>query len=93
MLSVFESVGLLTLFFPYLSCIHRSHSTALIAVQPSFSTIGCKTLNIFIKACYSLPCLFRGDRREPCWPATRSFHLPHSLQTLKYYSYIDTRLR
>ena len=28
-----------------------------IAIQPSFSTIPCKTLNILIKVCYSLPCL------------------------------------
>src|SRR5208282_186325 len=34
---------------------HKHHSTALIAVQPSFSTVRCKTLNIFIKVCYSLP--------------------------------------
>src|SRR6266403_3860506 len=38
------------------SHIHRNHSTTLIAVQPSFSTIRCKPLNIFIKVCYSLPC-------------------------------------
>ena len=56
MLSLFESVGLLTLFFSRLSRIHRIHSAPLIAVQPSFSTFRCKTLNIFIKVCYSLPC-------------------------------------
>jgi hypothetical protein len=58
MLSVFESVVLLTLLFSCSSRIHRNHSPALIAVQPLFSTIRCKTLNIFIKVCYSLACLF-----------------------------------
>src|SRR5258706_8012338 len=42
---------------PYSSHIHGNHSAPLIAVQPSFSTIRCKTLNIFTKVCYSLPCL------------------------------------
>jgi hypothetical protein len=55
MLSVFESVGPLTSLFSRSS--HRNRSRALIAVQPSFSTVRCKTLNIFIKVCYSLPCL------------------------------------
>jgi len=32
---------------------HGNHSITLIAVQPSFSTIRCKTLNIFIKVCYA----------------------------------------
>src|SRR5229473_332539 len=40
-----------------LSRIHRNHSTAVIAVQPSFSTVRHKTLNIFIKVCYSPPCI------------------------------------
>ena len=41
-------------FFPFVS--HpRNHSAALIAVRPSFSTIRCKALNIFVKVCYSLP--------------------------------------
>jgi len=31
------------------SPIHRNHSPALIAVQPSFPTFRCKTLNNFIK--------------------------------------------
>ena len=39
------------------SRIHRDHSAALIAVRPSFSTILCKTLNIFITVCYSFPCI------------------------------------
>ena len=57
MLWGFESVGLpLPLLFSCSSRIHRNHSAALIAVQPSFSTVRCKTLNIFIKVCYSLPC-------------------------------------
>src|SRR5258707_15832951 len=52
----FLRVGLLTLLFSRSSQIHGNRSTALIAVQPSFSTVRCKTLNIFIKVCYSLPC-------------------------------------
>src|SRR5258708_18616725 len=52
----FESVGLLTLFFSLVS--HpQNHSRALMTVRPSVSTSRCKTLNIFIKVCYSLPCL------------------------------------
>jgi hypothetical protein len=47
--------GLLTLLFSCSSRIPRNHSLALIAVQPSFSTFHCKTLNILIKVCYSLP--------------------------------------
>src|SRR6267143_6937715 len=54
MLSVFDSVGLLTLLFSCPSCIRRNHSPALITVQPSISTLHCKTLNISIKVCYSL---------------------------------------
>ena len=62
----FKGAGL-TLLFPDSSRIHRNHSTALIAVQPSFSTIRCKTLNIFIKVCYSLLCLSKPIRaRLPC---------------------------
>jgi hypothetical protein len=53
----FSREGLLTL----LSCCsprtHRNHSETLITVQPSFSTMRCKTLNIFSKVCNSLPCL------------------------------------
>src|SRR6266478_624676 len=37
--------------------VGRDHSPALIAVQPSISTLRYKTLNIFIKVCYSLPCI------------------------------------
>src|SRR5260370_3634506 len=44
-------------FSSHSSRIHRNHSLALITVRPSFSTIRCKTLNIFIKVCYSLPCI------------------------------------
>ena len=60
-------LGLLTLLFARSSRIHKNHSRVLIAVQskiptlsgPSFSTFYCKTLNIFIKVCSSLPCLFK----------------------------------
>ena len=41
------------MLFSRSSRTHRNHSTAQIAVRPSFSTIRCKTLNIFIKVCYS----------------------------------------
>jgi hypothetical protein len=34
-----------------------NRSTHSIAVQPSFSTIRCKVLNILSKACYSVSCL------------------------------------
>ncbi len=67
---------LLTLLFSSPSSIHRNYSTALIAVQPSFSAFRCKALNIFIKMCYSLPCTL-AQSSEPCSPATRSFLLPH----------------
>jgi hypothetical protein len=56
--------------FPF-SCaapIHKNHSPALITVQPSFATIRCKTLNVFIKVCYPLPCLSNpilADRPAP----------------------------
>jgi hypothetical protein len=44
-------------FFSQPSRMHRYRSTALIAVRPSFSTVPCKALNIFIKVCYSLACI------------------------------------
>jgi hypothetical protein len=50
-----QRVGRLTLLFTSSSRIHRNHSTTLIAVRPSFSTVRCKILNIFIKVCYSHP--------------------------------------
>jgi len=37
-------------------------------VQPLFSTIRCKTLNIFIKVCYSLPCLSKPFRARLHFP-------------------------
>src|SRR4029077_11488477 len=43
--------------FSCASRIHRNHLPALITVQPSISTVRCKTLNNFSKVCYSLPCL------------------------------------
>src|SRR6267154_2912495 len=54
--SVFEGGVFDFAIFPS-SLMCRSHSARLIAVRPSFSTIRCKTLNIFIKVCYSPPCL------------------------------------
>jgi hypothetical protein len=72
---------------PYSSRIHRNRSALLIAVQPSFSTVYCKTLNIFIKVCYSLPCtpaqspdsdpVQEAPAPEQRSPVARSFHLPH----------------
>jgi hypothetical protein len=47
----FVRVGPLTLLFSYSSRIQRNHSTALIAVQPSFSTIHCKTLDPSVLVC------------------------------------------
>ena len=38
---------------------------SLIAVQPSFSTIRCKTLNIFIKVCYAPPFVTAMPPRRP----------------------------
>ena len=65
---------------------HGNRSAALIAVRPSFSTIRCKALNIFIKVCYSLPCTLaqipdpdpveEPITPEPYSPVMRSFHLP-----------------
>ena len=52
------------------SHIHRNHSARLIAVQPSFSTVRCKTLNIFIKACYTLCCRCHDRRFRPCRKAS-----------------------
>src|SRR5260370_17791539 len=83
---------LLTLLFSSPSSIHRNYSTALIAVQPSFSAFRCKALNIFIKMCYSLPCTL-AQSSEPCSPATRSFLLPHYPQPLNYYSYANPDAR
>src|SRR5260370_2525188 len=59
--------------------VGRNHSHALRAVQPSISTIPCKTLNIFIKLLYSLLRLLALSP-EPCSPPTLSFPLPHYLQ-------------
>src|SRR6267154_6193019 len=87
---VYQRVRGLTLLFSSSSRIRRNHSPALMTVQPSFSTIRCKTLNILIKVCYSLPCLLELSpepcspvyqvypelRGEPRW-ATRFFPLPH----------------
>ncbi len=53
----FTRVRGLPLLFSRSPRIHSNPSARLIAVQPSFSTVRCKTLNIFIKMCYSLPCL------------------------------------
>ena len=43
------------------------------AVQPSFSTIRCKTLNIFIKVCYSLPVVVYAEPRSAAMQARRAF--------------------
>jgi hypothetical protein len=66
---------------PSLMCQIRS--ALLIAVRPSFSTIHCKTLNIFIKVCYSLPCTLaqspdsdpvqKAIAPEPCAPFASRF--------------------
>jgi hypothetical protein len=54
---------------------HRNHSLALITVQPSISTIHCKTLNNFIKACYSLAVFIKFNPR----PLDPSPNLPPAL--------------
>jgi len=62
--------------FELISCIRRCSSLLPTTVQPSFSTLHCKTLNNFSKVCYSLPCLpsFNSDQRSlapmifPCVP-------------------------
>ena len=54
---VLQRVRGLPLLFSRSPRIHSNHSARLTAVQPLFSTVRCKTLNIFIKVCYSLPCL------------------------------------
>ena len=43
--------------FELISGIRRCSSILPATVQPSFSTLHCKTLNNFSKVCYSLPCL------------------------------------
>src|SRR5258707_13696058 len=48
---------------------------SLIAVQPSFSTIRCKTLNIFIKVCYSLSCILAPNPGRP-FPVPRGMSRP-----------------
>jgi len=61
----------MTLPFSCPSSIHENHSPALITIQPSFSTIPCKTLNIFIKVCYPHLCLSNpipADLRIPSLP-------------------------
>jgi hypothetical protein len=45
--------------------IHRNHSPALITVQPSFSTIPCKTLNNLIPACYTSSVFIESYPRPP----------------------------
>jgi hypothetical protein len=80
----------LTFLFSHSSHIHRSHSPALIAVRPSFSTIRCKTLNIFIKACYALPCISKPIParlpRASKGSFTRSVRLPLSNLSLQFLS-------
>ncbi len=44
-------------FFLLFSHPPNAIQPALIAVQPSLSTIHCKALNNFSKVCYSLPCI------------------------------------
>src|SRR5882672_1178216 len=51
----YKGCGGCLLLFARSPRIHSNHSARLIAVQPLFSTIRCKTLNIFIKVCYPLP--------------------------------------
>ena len=53
----YKGCGGCLLLFARSPRIHSNHSARLTAVQPLFSTVRCKTLNIFIKVCYSLPCL------------------------------------
>ena len=55
MLSVFESVGLLTLLFSSFTRTRRRRLIRPTTVQPSFSTIRCKTLNLSILSCYTYP--------------------------------------
>jgi hypothetical protein len=79
---IFENVGHSSLHPP-----PWIHSLTLIAVQPSFSTFRCKTLNIFIKVCYSLTCISSPTRlpRAPCAAAhpllltSTPFHSPYTL--------------
>src|SRR5271167_90761 len=73
------------------------------AVQPSFSTIRCKTLNIFIKVCYALPVVTAMPPRRspstfphliptPILLAPKSYGIisftdPHPLTLLKSYRF------
>ena len=41
--------------FPWLQSSSFCFSIPRVAIRPSFSTVRCKTLNIFIKVCYSIP--------------------------------------
>jgi hypothetical protein len=83
--------------FLILSRIHRNHSLTLIAVRPSFSTFRCKTLNIFIKVCYSLPCIFTLSLEEsnlilaaplPCLPRASRGASKGSLLPLCRFSFL-----
>jgi hypothetical protein len=80
--------------------MRRSHSACLIAVQPLFSTFYCKTLNIFIKVCYSLPVVaamlprrlldpFSSPRRRPTWSYHHTGTLPR-LISFACHSYENT---
>src|SRR5258708_30138138 len=75
-LSLLESVGPLTLLLLVRLAPSPNRSLPPIAVRPPIPALHCKTLNIFIKVCYSLPCLLALNP-EPCSRATRSFPLPH----------------
>jgi len=54
----------LTSLFSCSSRIHRNHSPVLIAVQPSISTIYCKTLNNLISTCYPYYMIARTEPRS-----------------------------
>jgi hypothetical protein len=49
--------GSSTLLFPSSSCCRPHRSTRPIAIQPSILPVPCLLLNLFVLACYPLPCL------------------------------------
>ena len=62
----------MTLLLSRPSRIHRSHSLALITVQPSVSTIHCKTLSNLIRICYPAPMFIESYPRPPRSPSNSS---------------------
>jgi hypothetical protein len=86
----FLGCGGVTLLFSRSSRISEAHSLTLIAVQPSISIFRCKTLNIFIKVCYSLLWLFTLSLEAPPCCLAKFLILSQALALSSIFSHFGT---